>query len=101
MHHRSYLPALIVVFFGLLPGAALAQVPPVPSLPAAKVQPPSGAPAAQALVPANAGIGIAGCRLGKLESLAFDSKEVEGPDGKMETVTILIKQVRVDCDDAT
>jgi LPS-assembly protein len=98
MHHRSYLPALIVAFFGLLPGTVLAQVPPVPSVPAAPLQPP---PASAAPAPAGAGTGIAGCRLGKFESATFDSKEVEGPNGKIETVTILIKQVRVDCDDAT
>jgi LPS-assembly protein len=98
MHHRSYLPALIAVL-GLLPGAALAQVPPVPPLPAApRPATPLQAPPAAA---AGSSSDLAGCKVSSLNALYVDNKTVDGPEGKTEQITYLVKSVRVDCDENT
>src|SRR5688572_6489208 len=95
MHHRTpFLAFLIALAHAPI---ALGQIPPVPALPAQVPAVPQipGAPVTQATTaPAT---DIEGCRVSKMASISYEQKP-ETPDGTKEKWSLLIKEVRVDCD---
>ena len=97
MHHRTLFLAFLVAFaHGTL---AQGQVPPVPALPPQVPSVPQlPGPPQPAQPPATGTDEISGCRLSRYASISYEQKPIDTPDGTKEKWSLLIKEVRVDCD---